>query len=636
MPNYKTLVDALSNGHKQFPDKVALRYRENKEFKEITFAQAEEIAHALAVSLISEKIPFQGKVGLIADVSHYWSLANAGIQFASALDIPRGTDSTDDELAFILSHAGADTVFIHTPDLIDRIENGLKKRKSQHKIKKYFLLSGKPATKHAKKTVVFDEMIKKGKAIIEKNGKEYQEMQKRRQKLDSDHLATIIYTSGTTGEPKGVMLTQGNLASQCSLLPSLATITGVDHGMTLLPPWHIFGRTLEHLMFSVGVTLTYSDVKNFGEDMKTIRPTFIPAVPRIWESVYNKVMTNVRKSGKEKIFNFFGMFSIHYNRMSSALNGTERVYKKRAVIVDIVRKLSAGVGVLLLYPMVLLGRALVFKKILSATGGKLRLSISGGGALPSHIDELFNSIGIPILEGYGLTETSPVLAVRNPGREILGTVGQPAPATEIKVVDMEGNDVTDKPGTKGDLWVRGQQVMKGYYKNPKKTAEVLTKDGWFNTGDLVRITIDGHISIVGRSKDTIVLTGGENVEPEPIEDQIKISRYVNDCMLVGQDKKTLGVLIVPELDTLEEFVETQGIGGQLQNWVQDSKIIDLYKEEIKSLVNPHHGFKAFERVVGVRLLEKPFEKGVELSNKLSVKRHVVSEMYAELINSMYK
>lgn len=637
MYRFSTLVDALSNGHENFAHKVALRDRVGKEVKEITYTQAKEITHAVATYLISEKIAFQGKVGLIADVSHYWSLANASIQFAGAVDVPRGSDSTDEELGYILEHSGAEFVFVHTPDIIDRIESDLKKRKSKHKIKRYFVLSGKAASKHASRSVTLADMIKKGSEIVKKEGKEYQEMFKRIEKLKPEHLCTIIYTSGTTGQPKGVMLTHQNLASQCSLLPPLLTVTESDTGMTLLPPWHIFGRILEHLMFTLGITLTYSDVKNFSDDMKTFKPTLIPAVPRVWESVYSKIMTNIRKGGKEKIFKFFYTFALHYNRMSSALNGTERWYKKPSFLYSLVRKCSAAVGVVLLYPFVLLGRILVFKKITQATGGQLRFSVSGGGALPPHVDEFFAAIGIVILEGYGLTETAPVLSVRRPHSAVLGTVGPAVPETEFKVMDMEGNDITTQLDQKGTLHVRGPQVMKGYYKDAKRTAEVLSADGWFNTGDLVRTTIDGHISIVGRSKDTIVLLGGENVEPEPIEDQVKISEYIADCMIVGQDQKFLGALIIPAHENMLEYAKKNNIAGTtLKDWSQDPQIIEFLKNEIKNLVNSSTGFKGFERVVAIRLLDKEFERGLELSNKLSVKRHVVTDMYEDLIADMFK
>lgn len=637
MYRFSTLVDALSSGHENFAHKVALRDRVGKEMKEVTFGEARDITHAVATYLIHEKIAFQGKVGLIADVSHYWSLANASIQFAGAIDVPRGTDSTDEELAYILEHSGAEFVFVHTPDIMDRIENNLKKKKSKHKIKRYFLLSGKAASKYSSRSVTLADIIKKGSEIVKKEGKEYKEMFKRIEKLKPEHLSTIIYTSGTTGQPKGVMLTHQNLASQCSLLPPLLAINENDSGMTLLPPWHIFGRTLEHLMFTMGITLTYSDVKNFSDDMKTFKPTLIPAVPRIWESVYNKIMTNIRKGGKEKIFQFFYTFALHYNRMSSALNGTERWYQKPSFLYSLVRKLSAGVGVVLLYPFVLLGRVLVFKKITQATGGQLRFSVSGGGALPPHVDEFFSAIGITILEGYGLTETSPVLSVRRPDNAILGTVGPAVAETEFKVIDMEDNDITGQLDKKGTLHVRGPQVMKGYYKDAKRTAEVLSSDGWLNTGDLVRTTINGHISIVGRSKDTIVLLGGENVEPEPIEEQIKTSEYIADCMLVGQDQKFLGALLIPAQENMLEYAQKNNIAGTtLKDWSQNPQIVEFLKNEIKNLVNTSTGFKNFERVVAIRLLEKEFEKGIELSNKLSVKRHVVTDMYEDLIAEMFK
>lgn len=636
---YKTMVDVFENSFRLYADRTAFRWREDSGFQEMTYREAEEISTALGVGLISMGVKAKAHVGLIADVSHKWTLTDMAIQLIGAVDVPRGTDSTADELAFILNHSGSDMVFVHFASEIDKIEAGLKKLKAKGKIKikKYIVMDDNIPKKHAKKAVTWSSVIEKGRAILEKNGKEAKEAEKRKKKIKPEDLSTIIYTSGTTGEPKGVMTMHSNFASQISIVPKLVNFEPNEAGLTLLPPWHVFGRITEYLFISVGASITYTDIKHIGEDLKHIKPTYVPAVPRIWEGVYNKIMQGVRKSGKEGLFNFFQKISLAFLGHKNRLTNKENLYKKRPVFVDIPLKLISLIMMILLSPLKKLGDILIFRKVVAATGGRMKASISGGGALPEYVDKFFASIGIKILEGYGMTETSPVISVRLPERVILGTVGPPIPGTEIRLIDLEGNDVTNIVGAKGTLHVRGPQVMKGYYKNPKKTREVLSPDGWMNTGDLVRINIHGEISIVGRSKDTIVLVGGENVEPTPIEEKLKESPYIDHVMCVGQDQKTIGALIVPNVERLEEFVKANNIpGNSLEEWIQDKQVKALYKKEITNLINLENGFKSYERVTDFRLLTKPFEQGDELNNTLKVKRHVVTEKYQKLIDEMYE
>ena len=232
--------------------------------------------------------------------------------------------------------------------------------------------------------------------------------------------------------------------------------------MTILPPWHIFGRILELIALSNGLSIYYSSIKTLSNDMKTYAPHIMPAVPRIWEQVYNKVQAKVKKDGKEGIFNFFKDISIKYDRARAKVIQEERRFLDVNFFVDMFSRLIALIQMILLFPLKQLGQVLVFNKILSVTGGRLKFSVSGGGALPSHVDEFLNAIGIKLLEGYGLTETSPVLAVRLINRAIKGTVGPELPGTQLRLIDIGGNDVANVQGVKGTLHVRGVQVMKGY------------------------------------------------------------------------------------------------------------------------------------------------------------------------------
>jgi long-chain acyl-CoA synthetase len=291
-----------------------------------------------------------------------------------------------------------------------------------------------------------------------------------------------------------------------------------------------------------------------------------------------------------------------------------------------------------LVPAVLLD-GLVLKKMRAIVGGEFRGTISGGGALQPHVDEFFNFIGIPVLEGYGMTETSPVLAVRTWDNLVIGTVGPVYPATDVRIVDLaDGRILYPDPtsrnsgrGLRGEIHVKGTQVMRGYYKDPESTAKVL-RDGWMNTGDIGMVTFNDCIKILGRSKETIVLLNGENIEPVPIEGRLAESPYVDQCMVVGQDRKMLGALIVPSLENLRQA----GLNFEKLGDVASSKAAhELLEQEIKRLVSQANGFKAFERVSVFRFVPKAFEVGDEMTRTFKLKRHVIDARYAVLIDEMY-
>ena len=631
----RTTIDIFENSFRSYSEHVAMRWRTNKKgFSEKTYGELAKEVDAIGVALVAMGTKIKSHIGLIADVSQGWAVSSIAIQMTGCIDVPRGTDSTGDEIAFILSHSECDLIFVANAAEADKIELATKKK--NHKTSKYIIIDSSSSKKNSKKCIKLSEMIARGQDIIDKDGKEFKKLHDFRKKVVFSDLCTLIYTSGTTGEPKGVQLTHANLASQVNIMAPVVSLSTSDRALTLLPPWHIFGRTTELLMLSRGASITYTGIKTIKDDMRDSRPTIMPAVPRIWEGVYGGLIGKIKKDGKLGIFNFFKNFSIMNYKAKARLIGREKLYKRRNFLIDPIVRFVALVVYSLTLPMRGLGHVLIFSKIIAATGGSLRFSLSGGGALPSYVDDFFAAIGVDILEGYGLTETSPVISFRRPGKVVLGTVGPVIDQTEVKLIDYSGKDVTRISGAKGTLHVRGPQVMHGYYKNPKKTKEILTADGWLNTGDLIIFTYDKQITIVGRSKDTIVLRGGENVEPTPIEDRIKESSYIDHIMCVGQDQKSIGALIVPNVDEVTTFAKDNNLPHQdLKVLLSDPNIAALYRSEIAKFVCAETGFKKFERIAVFRLLEKPFEKGDELSNTLKVVRHLVSEKYDQLIKEMY-
>ena len=275
-----------------------------------------------------------------------------------------------------------------------------------------------------------------------------------------------------------------------------------------------------------------------------------------------------------------------------------------------------------------------FQQVREILGGKFKIGMSGGGSLPLKLDKFFNSIGIRLVEGYGLTETAPICCIRNAKKPVLGTIGKIMSYCEAKVVHRNGSEC--KPGEKGVLYIKGPNVMKGYYKQPELTAEVINEGGWFNTGDLVIKTYKGEIIVKGRQKDTIVLRSGENVEPLPIEDKLSESIYISQAVIVGQDENCLGALIIPDLDNIKYYAEQQNISfTDKKQLLKDEEIKKLIYKEIERLINTKNGFKPFEKIGKFIFLDKPFEVGVELSPKQGIIRYKINELYKSKIALMY-
>ncbi len=362
------------------------------------------------------------------------------------------------------------------------------------------------------------------------------------------------------------------------------------------------------------------------------------SVPRVWESLYNKIHDKVRNSSpvQQALFGAFKEIAITYYKHLSRLQNLEYSLTEQSTFASLWQKLiSFWIVILLWIPNQI--SQLAFNKIKQGLGGELKFALSGAGALPQYIDTFFNAIGIPILEGYGMTELSGISTRRILGEITVGTLGRCIPGVQIKLMDEKGNEIT-KPGIKGIAWHKGDHVMKGYYKEPEKTKEILSSDGWLNSGDLLTWTTSGELKYSGRAKDTIVLLGGENLEPEPIEFALVRSRFIQQAMVIGHDQKTLGALIVPDREILEKYLKESKskMLNEIENLNGDLDIIALFKNEIKTFVSSENGFKNFEKVSNFRILNKKFEPGDELTQTMKIKRNVVTDKYKKEIEEMYQ
>jgi long-chain acyl-CoA synthetase len=482
------------------------------------------------------------------------------------------------------------------------------------------------------KILIWTELLALGAPRLAKVPNEYVEEVA---KGTTGEVATLIYTSGTTGEPKGVMLTNANYISQTDGVTALIHVKPADIFLSVLPVWHSFERIAQYVIVSSGASMAYS--KPIGAvmlpDLAAIKPQWMASVPRIWESVMDGVYRNIRQHGgiKKVLFEFFVAVGGSHAWFGNLLFGRLPEFKRRIRALDAV---LAIIPYLILSPFSALGNVLVFSKIKEKLGGKFVAGISGGGALPPAVDTFFSALGVLILEGYGLTETAPLISVRDQYHPVPGTVGPMIKGTEVRIVDETGRDLPW--GQKGLILVKGPQVMQGYYKREDLTAKVMREGGWLDTGDLGMVTRKGEIAITGRAKDTIVLLGGENVEPNPIEQKLRESPYIQNCIVLGQDKKYLAALIIPELETVTAWAKENVI--PVEDWevlITQPEIIDLIDHEVSDLVSAKNGFKSFERLFRFTLLPRPFEVGKELSAKQEVKRHTINAIYEKEITKLF-
>jgi long-chain acyl-CoA synthetase len=369
-------------------------------------------------------------------------------------------------------------------------------------------------------------------------------------------------------------------------------------------------------------------------DLQKLNPQLFPAVPRVFESVYDGVNRTMRKTGGVVfvLFKFFvAVAKLHAKIDRKLFRKTARFGNDFIVLMWIVLVIPW----LLLYPLKSLGGVLVFKKIRAKLGTGFRAGVSGGGALPAQIDEFYWAIGAKVVEGYGLTETAPVISVRPIDVPIFGTVGSAIRHVEARIVDDDGKVLP--PGKKGEVQVRGDTVMKGYYKRDDLTQKAIDKDGWFSTGDIGMLTVNKELVLRGRKKDTIVLRGGENVEPLPIEMKLNESPYISQSVVIGQDQRSLGALIVPERDEVTSFAEDKGISfSSYAALLKHTDVLKLFEQEIHAAVNTKSGFRLFERIGPFCLLPNQFEVGKELSAKQEIARFKIVEIYRHEIKAMFK
>ena len=614
------------------PDVVCQYSRggDGNHFQPITYNDLYCIVQALAGSLSKEGIGRGDYIGLICDNRKEWLALDLALLSLGAADVPRGCDTMAPELEYILGFSECPVAILEN---VRQMEKILPSAENLPVLKKVILIDASDDIPDSPWEIIYyRDLLDRG---FSETGESF--LRDEIAKGEGDDLATLIYTSGTTGEPKGVMLTHENFLCQVRDIHDVANLERGDIWLSVLPVWHSFERVIQYIALGAVNTIAYS--KPVGKimlmDLQTLNPQWMASVPRIWSAIESGVVRNIKSKGAVAwgMYRFFMGVASSHQAMQNRMQGRVADFRKHFTLPYYI---LYPIPWLLLYPLRMLGNKLIFSKVQEKVGTRFKAGISGGGALPPRLYKFFKAIGIQILEGYGLTETAPVVAFSPQQHPVMGVVGRPFPrGTEIRVVDETGKALP--PGEKGLVMLRGNQLMKGYYKKPEKTEEMINSEGWLNSGDLGIMTVKGELKIIGREKDTIVLLGGENIEPVPMEQKLAESPYIEQAVIVGQDQKYLAALIVPDFDALEAYAQDNNLPYENRIHLRDvHAILELYSQEINDLISSKNGFRSFERIFKFEILRKTFEVGQELSGKQDLKRHAIADIYKKEIARLFE
>ncbi|MEM6597858.1 MAG: AMP-binding protein [Cyanobacteria bacterium P01_C01_bin.69] len=600
-------------------ESVALHDPHTNPETKYTYRQLADAINQFAAGLQALGVAPEEKIALFSENRPRWMVADQGIMTVGAIDAVRGANSDKAELLYILGNSDSIGLIVQDITVLSKLAEDI----SGLGLRFVILLTDEAAEIDADlggaRLMNFTELMDLGAANALTPVA-----------LGRDCTATLMYTSGTSGMPKGVMLSQANLLSQIFGASSVVNVGPTKKVLSILPIWHCYERSFEYFTLSQGCTQIYTNIRAVKKDFKTHSPQYMVAVPRLWESIYEGVQKNFRDQpeSKQKLVKFFLDKSLEYIRAKRTLAGLDLDNLTASGGQKLIARLKAAY----LWPIHQIGDRIVYSKIREAMGGKVDYLVSGGGSIADYLEDFYEIAGIEILGGYGLTETAPITHVRRPWHNLRGADGQAVPGTETLIVDPSTRQPLST-GTPGLVLVRGPQVMQGYYKNPEATAKAIDSEGWFDTGDLGQLTEWGDLIITGRAKDTIVLTNGENIEPTPVENACLRSPYVDQIMLVGQDQKSIGALIVPNQETLEKWAAEKSVDMSNLN---SKPIQDLFKKELKREVSNRPGYRPDERVGPLILLEEPFtiENGL-LTQTMKVKRPKVSDRYSDTIAELF-
>jgi long-chain acyl-CoA synthetase len=591
-----TINQMLKNSIQKYGSKAALASKVDGSYRDITYAELGTRVKHFCLGLMELGVEKGDRVALLSESRPEWAISDLAILAAGAAGVPMFYTLTPAQIRYIVEDSGSRFICVSTKKQLQKVEVFRAKVPSLEQV----ILFDSVETDAEDGLITFEQVCDIGKKV--ENGDQiYLESS---ESIAPNDMATIIYTSGTTGDPKGVMLSHNNFMSNAQSCVDLLAVTADDIFLSFLPLSHVFERMAgQYVPLTAGATVAYAESPfTVSNNMQEVRPTLMASVPRLYEMMHERILRSVREGSptKQKIFHWgVGVGE----KVSQAIQQKKRpspLLKLKARLAD----------------------KLVFSKLQAATGGRLRFFVSGGAALPKSLAEFFHAAGLLILEGYGLTETSPVISVNRPDQWKFGTVGTPIPGIEVKIAED------------GEILTRGAHIMQGYFNKPEDTAEAIDSDGWFYTGDIGEFDSEGFLKITDRKKNIIVLSNGKNIAPQPIESRLVQSPYISQVMLLGDGQKTIAALVVPNFDALKAYgaeknLETKDIAAL----VSTKEVHQLIRGEINKLLTD---FADFERVKMFALLDQEFTQARdELTPTLKLKRRVIREHYQAEIAELY-
>jgi len=595
----RTLAEVFTRAARVHARPDALNYKRDGVWHALSSAAIIEQARDIALGLHALGVRRGDRVAILSENCPQWTLTDAGSQFAGVVDVPIYPTQAPPQVRYILDDSGARVLFIQHRAAYERVAEDIKELTHlEHVV--FFDEQGTNEATIAGGVLTLDELRTRGRALHSAQPQLLDELMRA---VQPDDLATIIYTSGTTGEPKGVMLAHSNCVSNLLDCSRQLGFSDEDVVLSVLPLSHVFERGAMYMYLHHGMKVYYAEsLDKIGDNMREVCPTVMVCVPRLFEKIYARIKERAAAGGQLK---------------AAMLSWAVEVGKEWA------RRQVARTPVSL--PLKLrhkLASRIVFTKWHEAMGGRMRLFLSGGAAMPEEIGYIFLGAGVPVVQGYGLTETSPVIAAGSLEENRVGTVGQPIRNVEVRLA------------ADGEIETRGPNVMRGYFNKPEATRQVFTADGWFKTGDIGQFDADGFLRITDRKKELFKTSGGKYIAPQPVEQRIKSSRFVNQVVLVGNGRKFPAALIVPNWEQLRAYARLKNIAARTDaELCRHPRVLDLMQRQ----VDEHCAeLSQYERVKRVALIEHELTiEGGELTPTLKIKRRIIDEKYQDVIERLY-
>ncbi len=595
--SFTTIPEMFQQTTENFPQKQLFYYKKKGEWIGLTGNDIQITVKDIAFGLKALGIEPGQMVAIMSNNSPRWAMADYGVLCSGSVTVSVYPTLIASQVEYILNDSGSKLIFVENDEQYQKAAGIMDKCPTVDSI----VVMDDSYTGDAENVFNFLDFLELGSKNALDSESSFSDLVKT---AKPDDLLTLIYTSGTTGTPKGVMLTHNNLVSNIKAVMNGIDFSPSDTFLSFLPLSHVFERMGGHFTsFSNGCTIYYAEsIETVAENMSEVKPTLMLSVPRLYEKMYTKILEGLKTAPavRQKIF----WWSIGVGQQVSML---KLAGENLPFILGFKYKVASK---------------LVFSKVHAKLGGRLRFFISGGAPLSQEIAEFFSSADVTILEGYGLTETSPVLSANVPDAVRFGTVGKPVYNVEIKIADD------------GEILAKGPNIMQGYYNDPESTAEVLSSDGWFSTGDIGEIDSDGYLKITDRKKNILVTSGGKNVAPAPLENALATSGYVDQVLVLGDKRKFISALIVPGYENVTNYLNSKGksVSGN-QGMIEHPDVLNLFENEVNNAMS---GFSNYEKVKKFKLLAKPFtiEKG-EITPKMSIVRKTVCKNYMEVIDSIY-